>query len=82
MWGNTNCCSHNTFESTRCGFPVDHALVQELAAALRKVLLPENTSVFDLPQRLGLHLGDDLPEPHFLLIETDLGVHLNDGVFD
>lgn len=78
----TNCRSHNTFETTRCRSPVYHALEQEQSAALRKVFLTKDASIFDFPVGLGLHLGGDFPEPCFLLVEIDLGVHLNYGVFD
>lgn len=74
--------SHHTFEATRCGFPVYQALVQELAAALRKVLLTKDTSIFDFPVGLGLHLGSDFSQPCFLLVEIDMAVHLTYGVFD
>lgn len=71
-----------TFESARSSLPADRAVVQQAPPALRQVLPPKHTPVFELSQRLWLHLVVYVSESGVLLVHVDLRVHLDDGLFD
>lgn len=49
---------------------------------MRQVLPAKHSAVFDFALRLWLHLVVDVSQPAALLVQVDLGVDLDDGVFD
>lgn len=73
---------YDTFEPARSSFPVDCALVQQPSPALRQVLPPKHSAVFDFPQCLWLHLVVYVSESRVLLVDINQSVDLNDGVFN
>lgn len=74
------CCQ--TFESARSSLPADRAIVQQASPAPHQVFPPKHAAIFELSQRLWLHLVVYVLKSGVFLVDVDLRVHLDDGLFD